>query len=35
MFEIKEVRSQFSQKQRKHIPENDFYDIDGIGEEDD
>lgn len=35
MFEIKEVRSQFSQKQRKHIPENDFYDTDGVGEEDD
>ncbi len=34
MFEIKEVRSQFSQKQRKHTPENDFYDTDGIGEED-
>ena len=35
MFEIKEVRSQFSQKQRKHITENDFYDNDGIEGEDD
>ena len=35
MFEIKEVRSQFSEKHRKHITENDFYDTDGIKGEDD
>lgn len=34
MFEIKEVRSQFSERHRKHIKENDFYDTDGIKEED-
>ena len=35
MFEIKKVRSQFSEKHRKHITENDFYDTDGIKGEDD
>ena len=35
MFEIKEVRSQFSQKHRIHIPEDDFYSNDGIGNDDD
>ena len=35
MFEIKEVRSQFSQKHRIHIPEDDFYNNDGIGNDDD
>lgn len=34
MFEIKEVRSQFSEKHRKHITENDFYNTDGIKGED-
>lgn len=33
MFEIKEVRFQFSQKHREHIAENDFYGTDGHSEE--
>ena len=33
MFEIKKVRSQFSQKHRLHIPENEFYDTDDITED--
>ena len=28
MFEIKEVRSQFSKMYRRHIVENDFYNTD-------
>lgn len=34
MYEIKEVRSQFTQNNRKHITENDFYETDGIESED-
>lgn len=33
MFEIKEVRTQFSENYRKHIKETDFYDTDGIEED--
>ena len=33
MFEIKEVRNGFENKHRKHIPEEDFYEDDGIGSE--
>ena len=34
MFEINEVRSQFSKRHRKHISEKDFYDICDIEDED-
>ena len=33
MFGIREVRSQLAQKQREHIPEEDFYNTDGVGDE--